>query len=70
MVQNKQKQFTTKFKNTIERENIIKTQIPFLVAVSGGLDSTCLLSMIHELPTIIPDQVWVVYVDHAQRKES
>ncbi len=70
MVQNKQKQFTTKFKNIIERDNIIKTQIPFLVAVSGGLDSTCLLSMIHDLPTIIPDQVWVVYVDHAQRKES
>lgn len=61
---------TQHFQKIIEQDHILTPKSPFLVAVSGGLDSTCLLALIKNLTLVNPDQVWVVYVDHAQRQES
>lgn len=58
-----------KFKKSIQQDQIIKSGTKLLVAVSGGLDSMCLLSLIEQLE-INDHDVFVTYVNHFQRSES
>ncbi|BDR58335.1 tRNA lysidine(34) synthetase TilS [Xylocopilactobacillus apicola] len=59
----------SEFKKTIKNDHILDPKTKFLIAVSGGLDSMCLLSLLGELD-LNSKNVFVVYVDHQQRQES
>ncbi|BDR56246.1 tRNA lysidine(34) synthetase TilS [Xylocopilactobacillus apis] len=59
----------SRFKKIIKDDRILLKGTKFLVAVSGGLDSMCLLSLIGKLDLNSKD-VFVVYVNHGQRIEA
>ena len=58
-----------KFKKTIIEDQILHSNTRLLIAVSGGVDSMSLLSLVNELE-IEKKGIFAVYIDHCQREES
>lgn len=62
---------TAKINQTIERFHMLKPGDVIVVAVSGGPDSICLLSLLHELSGELGISLHVAHLDHMFRgKES
>ncbi|MBW1901127.1 MAG: tRNA(Ile)-lysidine synthetase, partial [Deltaproteobacteria bacterium] len=59
-----------KVKNTISRYGMIRFGDRVVVAVSGGVDSVCLLDMLHELGDELGIELFVAHFDHGLRPDD
>ncbi|MCP4682412.1 MAG: tRNA lysidine(34) synthetase TilS [Desulfobacterales bacterium] len=59
-----------KFKHTISRYSMITRNDHIVVAVSGGPDSVCLLSVLHELKDELGIELITAHLDHGLRPQE
>ncbi|MBN1622534.1 MAG: tRNA lysidine(34) synthetase TilS, partial [Endomicrobiales bacterium] len=59
-----------KFKKTVIKNNLVKSQDRILLAVSGGPDSVCLTHLFWRMGKTVDVEIEIMYVDHGLRKQA